>query len=283
MVPGFFVACIFLQKEVLELVKHKTAHRLIGHLLDTFNPRYVPPSMAGIAKPDPKMLVKTQSEDQRAPEAEQGTGLATTAEQEGNNQNTEPTKQESPLGLSKKDHDTRLKEIWSGGLGKALVLHCSSAQAAKSLLSTQHAADIVVDVARGGNGGLFEEVVGVEMINKVHAAIVEACMPPSPGEVDVLQDYFGSRALKRLVLSSAESARGNAASRFVEAFWSGVLKGRCGDLRETHAAKIVAAVCCAGTAKVKKAASAELRRAGVADPEGWASTLLHPQTKRQSL
>jgi len=183
--------------------------------------------------------------------------------------------------LSKKDHKTRLKEIWGGGLGKALVLHCSSAQAAKSLLSTQHAADVVVDVARGGTGGLLEEVVGVELINKVHAAIVEACMPPpSQGEVDVLQDYFGSRALKRLVLSSAESARGNAASRFVEVFWLGVLKGRCGDLRETHAAKIVAAVCCSGTAKVKKAAGAELRRAGVANPEEWASTLLHPQSKR---
>lgn len=254
----------------MELIKHKTAHRLIGHLLDPYNPLYVPSSRIGIVKPSTKTIVTNPTESNQTE--------VNNDNEDGGGPQTETAKQELPLGLSKKESSIRVREIWGGGLGTALVSQCLSSQTVKALLTTQHAADIVVDVARGGVDGVLEQVVGAEMIDKVHTAIIEACMPPSQGEADVLQDYFGSRALKRLVLSAGQSTT-ETNCKFVDALWSRVLKGRCAELRETHAAKIVAALCCV-SGKTGKSCLAELRLAGVADPQEWASTLLLPQSKR---
>jgi len=179
-----------------------------------------------------------------------------------------------PLGVSKKDPFLRRKELLDSGLGQVLVTLC--AESGADLIIAQHAGDVVGEVCRGGNDGVLEAVVGAEAIDAVHDAIVEAAAN-SLEEKDsgVLGSYFGSRVVRRLVLSSTEEGpAGKIAQRFTQALWEKALKGKCKKLHTSHAAKVLAAVVHSGVAKVVEEATAELKKAGKKDVSEWALSFL---------
>lgn len=123
-------------------------------------------------------------------------------------------------------------------------------------------------------------------LNDVHDAVVatvaSSLQPPShdysPSEEEgeknkekkekknVLEDYFGSRALRRLVLASNDDA---TAKGLVEKLWKGALTGKCKEVYEGHGAKVVAALVCCGSEKVKKEVKKEMVCV-VKDVEAWA-------------
>ena len=91
-----------------------------------------------------------------------------------------------------------------------------------------------------------------------------------------LGSYYGSRALRRLVLASKDDA---AARRFVDALWVGALKGRCVALHKTHAAKVLAAVVHGGSSVAAKGTRAELKKA-VGKVDEWAATFVQEKAKK---
>jgi pumilio family protein 6 len=102
----------------------------------------------------------------------------------------------------------------------------------------------------------------------------------------VLSNFFGSRALRRLVLASGDGGpSGAAAAAFTQKLWSGALQGRCAQWVDSHAAKVLAALLQCGDAAVKKEAAAELRPLvkGSSSLEEWSARLTakQPQQKPQ--
>jgi pumilio family protein 6 len=90
----------------------------------------------------------------------------------------------------------------------------------------------------------------------------------------VLTHFFGSRALRRLLLASgADDASGRLAAAFAGKLWLRVLKGRCKELVGTHAAKVLAALLQCGAADVKKQAAKELQAAVPGSLDEWAAGL----------
>lgn len=82
-----------------------------------------------------------------------------------------------PLGISKKDPDVRRRELLGGGapasLAAALCALC--AQQAGQLVRSQHGSDVLMEVCRGGEGGLLLECLGegaAEQLAAVHDALV---------------------------------------------------------------------------------------------------------------
>ncbi len=184
-----------------------------------------------------------------------------------------------PLGLSKKDPDVRRKELLAGGapasLAAALCALC--AQQAGQLVRSQHGSDILVEVCRGGEGGLLLECLGddaADQLAAVHDALVAAVAGGSEQaaaeeeeeeggqqqQEPVLPHFFGSRALRRLVLASNDGgAAGEAVAAFAGKLWRGALAGSCKQWVDTHAAKVLAAVLHCGDAATKQAAAKELK------------------------
>lgn len=132
------------------------------------------------------------------------------------------------LGLSKKDPLLRRRELLGppgspASLGSALAAACACAAGPQLRLAA--AGDVVVEVARGGAGGLLAEVAGEGAVRAVHAAIVAEAGrgregeggPGAQGEGEaagpqgehVCTHYYASRALRRCAGGRA-GARGCA-------------------------------------------------------------------------
>ncbi|KAL4527235.1 hypothetical protein Ndes2437A_g02409 [Nannochloris sp. 'desiccata'] len=236
-----------IQKDLGDFVGHKAAHRVFLQLLNPDCPRYLPPSLTDLMHPAEKILTqaggagksKKEEEEEEAKDAEKND-----SEDEDEEEGVGAAQKLSagPLGVSKKDPFLRRKELLDGGLGQVLVTLC--AESGADLIVAQHAGDVVGEVCRGGNDGVLEAVVGADAIDAVHDAIVEAAANTLEEENSgVLGSYFGSRVVRRLVLSSTEEGlAGKIAQRFTQALWEKALKGKCKKLRVSHAAKVLAAV-----------------------------------------
>lgn len=204
-----------------------------------------------------------------------------------------------PLGASKKDPEVRRRELLGGGggggasLAAALVQLC--AERAGELIRSQHGSDVLVEVCRGGEGGLLEsclEGAGASLAG-VHDALVasvaggaDATASAAPqqdsqqgGEEEpVLSHFFGSRALRRLVLASGDGGgSGAAAGAFAAKLWAGALRGRCRQWVGTHAEKVLAALAQCGEAATKAAARKELAPLVGGSLDEWAAKLTAKQ------
>lgn len=251
---------LILQQELDALISDKYAHRILLQLLSPDNPRYVTPTLLRIMHPEEKihsgnsMASGAADDDGSDDELEEGNG--------GNE------KKQGKLGESKKDPILRRRELLENGtLGKALVNVCK--ESASDLVASQYASDVVVEVCTGGKDNVLENVVGAEEIDAVHRMIVDAAKEGlEKDDLGVLGSYYGSRALRRLVLASQEKQ--GAATRFVDSLWKEVLQGKCVELHTTHAAKVLAAVVHSGSSTAKKGIVKELK-SKVKNVEQWAN------------
>lgn len=192
----------------------------------------------------------------------------------------------------------RRRELLGGGgggasLAAALVQLC--AERAGELIRSQHGSDVLVEVCRGGEGGLLEgclEGAGASLAD-VHDALVAAvacgadataaAAPQQDGqqgrqEEPVLSHFFGSRALRRLVLASGDGGgSGAAAGAFAAKLWAGALRGHCRQWVGTHAEKVLAALAQCGEAATKAAARKELAPLVGGSLDEWAAKLTAKQ------
>ena len=275
-----------MQKDVDDLVGNKAAHRVILQLLHPDFSRYLPPALATMVHPPQKILKLAgtgkafdDSDNESSSDDDEEEDQVEDKEQEKVDGEEEKEEEEGskapvlgPLGVSKKDSLLRRKELLEGGLGEALVTLCAASGA--ELVCAQYAADVVAEVCRGGQDGVLEQVVGAAAIDAVHDTVIAAAAKGIESEDGgLLGSYWGSRAVRRLILAS--SAEGECASRFVEKLWSDALKGKCKELKDSHGAKVLAAVVHSGCAGAAKGAVAELKKAGEKKPTEWANKFLH--------
>ena len=169
----------------------------------------------------------------------------------------EATTIETQLGVSKKDDSLRQKEILEASLWNAVVTAVSTSSA--QYICKQYTSDIVVELCTGGENNLLEEISGSEDIDTIHTAVLESADT-------LLTDYYGSRALRRIILASNEK-HGDSAKRFTRLLWKNHVQGTCNKLKDSHAAKIVAAFIHCGCPDIAAKAKKEIK---VKDPVAWA-------------
>ncbi len=236
------------QSDVDDIISDKHGHKVLLQLLCPFSPKYFTPELVAIMKP------RTIEISKRI---------------EPENEGDEATTLETQLGLSKKDDLLRRQEILKDGLWKSIsaVLEESAAD----LLNKQFASDVVVEACIGGDDNVLEETFGnADAVNSVHEAVIGAIS----SNQEILESYFGSRAIRRVVLASSGST-GSGATRFTERLYDEIVKGKAAKLKTTHAGKIIAALVVCGCGGVVKGIRAELKKAG--DKDGglaWAKALV---------
>lgn len=180
----------------------------------------------------------------------------------------------------------RRRELLGGGLAAALAALCTDQ--AGQLIRSQHGSEVLVEVCRGGEGGVLGESLegGADALAGVHNALVAAVAAgaasssgaASQEEEPTLSHFFGSRALRRLVLASGDGgAAGAAAAAFAAKLWSGALQGQCSGWVDSHAAKVLAAVAQCGDAAVRATAAKELQPLVQGSVERWAAKLTAKQ------
>ena len=178
----------------------------------------------------------------------------------------------------------RRRELLGGAGGLAVALTTLCMEHAETLMRSAHASEIVVEVCRGGQSGMLVECLPKgSTLSAVHDALVAAVVGDSAGcstaakpehQEPVLTHFFGSRALRRLVLAScADDASGASAAAFVGKMWVGVLEGRCQHWIDTHAAKVLAALLECGDAHVRVAAAQEMAALMPGTVNQWALRL----------
>ncbi|KAG2439363.1 hypothetical protein HXX76_004722 [Chlamydomonas incerta] len=211
---------------------------------------------------------------------------------------------ERVLGSSKKDPAIRRRELLgSGPKSLSAALTAVVAGAAVALVRSPHSCELVVEVARGGEGGLLAELDAAG-VGAVQEALVEdaARSPdevaeaagasigdeeeaqgavPSPAAAEhVFLNFFSSRALRRLVLAAAEEeGGGGAAAGFAKQLWDRAVKGRCKQWVGTHAEKVLAALLHCGVPEVQAAAAKELKPLVKGPVEEWAGKFLSHKDK----
>ena len=234
-----------MQEEIGEVIENRHGHKVLLQLLRPFSARYFSPEVIGILKPPTKRITKRV-------EGEEG---------------EDPTTIETVLGVSKKDDILRRQEILKDGLWKAISGNLKAS--ASDLICKQYASDVVVEACIGGEGNFLETSFGKEDIDSIHDALVSS-------DDDILTNYFGSRSIRRIVLASQDEQGGDSARRFTEKLWQKRIKGKCSKLKESHAAKILAAMVYCGCPNVVKGVKKELK---MKEPEKWADEFVAGKTK----
>ncbi|KAF5840452.1 hypothetical protein DUNSADRAFT_16686 [Dunaliella salina] len=199
-------------------------------------------------KSDGKEASKKGKEGEKLKRGQQSTGSVDKANEEGEQEEGAEQKEtlapggKRILGLSKKDELLRRKELLgpagsSNSLAAALTSTC--AKRAGALLRTAHAADVVVEVARGGAQVCF-----------LYALLLAGSEPGSGGE---------------------------CARQLAQALWQRALQGQCQRWVGTHAEKVLAALLHCGCEDVAKQAASELARALPTheDPVAWSERFVH--------
>eukprot|EP00887_Chlorella_sp_A99_P001683 scaffold8.g1683.t1 len=315
--------------DLAELAQHKYAHRLLLRLLAPGCSRHLPPQLSAIAAPPAKATTAAattaaaggaeaeaeaeagdEKGERQAKRAAAGGGRKSrggeAAEEEEEEEEEEEGEGEGggggarragPLGARRRE----LLGSGAGSLAQALVALCSSR--AGELLRGQHGGEVLLEVARGGEGGLLAAAAGADALDAVHAAVAAAAAGAGEeggeeGGEEEGQERQGQRkaedpgrrpaaplTLRRLVLASAEAGpAGAAATQAVALLWRDALQGRCARWVGTHAAKVLAALLHCGSAEVRAAAAAELAPLlprGAAGVEAWAAQFLSKHGRKE--
>ncbi|KAK9834069.1 hypothetical protein WJX81_007630 [Elliptochloris bilobata] len=223
-----------IMEHMAEAAVHRYARRVLLQLLAPDCSRYLPPHLHAFLHPS-----------QPAPAQSNGGEVAA-------------------LGVSKKGQDVRRAELLGSGpksLAAALASACNDR--AGAWLRSPTACDVVVEVARGGSGGLLYSA-DAEGVAALHTAIVADLVGVAPSPSAGEPDEAGGE----------EGMGGEAARVFTSLLWRDALQGRCEGLLGTHAKKVLAAVAHCADAPVRQEAAAELGGLISQPLSQWAAALL---------
>jgi pumilio family protein 6 len=209
------------------------------------------------------------------------------------------------FGISRKDAETRRRELFGkeGHLARSLVAACATN--ASAMLRSPEACDVLFETCSGGAGGVVVDGVGVEQLAELHDAVAEAARASVAGEEEeeeeeeegegggggdekprlpLHEDYFSTRTLRRMVLEipGTASAGGSGAAAaaagtgtpppvFATSLWESAVSRDPNAWIDGHGAKVVAALARqvaddAVAAEAKKAIGARVKNK---TPEEW--------------
>lgn len=186
--------------------------------------------------------------------------------------------EERVLGLSKKDPLSRRRELLASGgkdsFAASLLRACTPV--AGALLRGPVTCDLIVEAARGGEGALLQEIAPTEL-TQLHDAIVaeaarddadvaaqapvdaeEAGPAAAPPAEHIFTQFYSSRALRRLLLASADDGPAAPATALAVKLWSGACAGRCRRWVGGHGEKVLAALLHCASPEVRNAAAKEI-------------------------
>ena len=186
------------------------------------------------------------------------------------------------FGISRKDAETRRRELFGkeGHLARSLVAACATN--ASAMLRSPEACDVLFETCSGGAGGVVVDGVGVEQLAELHDAVAEAARASVAGEepeeeeeeegeggaggdekprLPLHEDYFSTRTLRRMVLEipgaaspipGTASAGGSGAAAaagtgtpppvFATSLWESAVSRDPNAWIDGHGAKVVAAL-----------------------------------------
>ncbi|CAK9224791.1 unnamed protein product, partial [Sphagnum troendelagicum] len=237
-----------IMKDLQELVLHKNGRRVILYLLAPRVTRYFPPDILAVLEP-PAPVDSTNWKPE-------GKGAIDKDEEEED--------EEGIVGVGKKDPLLRRFQLLvTSGLAKELADVCRVH--ARELLHSQWGTDVIFEVAMGGANSELWKAAPSE-VTAVHKAISSlVALPQISMDVDdkpeehVMEGYFSSRTIRRLILESQLPPSGVDAESFSAIFWSTAIKGNCKRWAKGHSAKVVSAFGACADEHTKLAAKAELQ------------------------
>jgi pumilio family protein 6 len=270
------------QAQLLKVVQHPTARRLVLNLLHPRCGRYLPPDIMA-ALPVVHDSPAAQAADGEAGAAEGGAADA------GDGDDDEDEDEDDDHGVgdgkpgvmaaSKKPPSVRRAQLLAF-LARALVQTCSAH--AGQLLGHVTGCDVIYEVARGGEGDALREAAGDAAIQEVVSAIaaaVTASETAAPAGDDagastpLREDFHASRTLRRLVLDSPQAAA---------ALWKHCLASHVAKWAQGHGAKVLAACVACDDAPTRAAAGAAVQKLSGVVAKGqsaatWAAQFMHTE------
>ncbi|KAG0574443.1 hypothetical protein KC19_VG262600 [Ceratodon purpureus] len=178
-------------------------------------------------------------------------------------------------GVSKKDPSLRRSELLSkSGLAKDLAETCRAN--AKEMLQSQWGSEVIYEVAMGGvNGELWQTIPGA--ILSLHKEIADLATIENQDDEDVhiMEQYFSSPTLRRLILNSTPPPAGVEGLSFSAVFWSVALKTKCKRWAQGHSQRVVSAFRECADLATREAAKSQIK--SLTD-----SGLLKPVTTRMN-
>lgn len=195
------------------------------------------------------------------------------------------------INVSKKDPLARRKELLGqgkGSLSQALIKVVK--ENVGDLLRNQNGCDIVLELARGGGEdavlctscGCDEDVGALHRAISAEAAEPLAAAAKAEGAGDskdhILQDYFGSRTIRRLIVYGSDDSKpcSKVASDFSTSLWNDAVNQVVDKLYGTHAEKVLAAMASSAPASVQKECASALKKLlGNGDLKAWVAKFEH--------
>lgn len=257
-----------LQAELAELLDNTSARRVLLQLLNpSAASRLLSPEAAAALDPPQRLKAAAPAKASAdATEPAQPDAAAAAMADGAKADSSAPSSQadavqQVPLGLSKKDPVVRRRELLGSGKGSlAAGLLSAASDAAAALLHGKNSGELVTELVRGGSDGLLQEAEP-DALASLHDAVVDLAAQPleAAGDDHVLTEFYSSRTLRHLVLSSADGS----AVPFIEKLWARVFNDHCKQYLGSHAEKVLSALLECGSESVKEAARQQLQ--GVLD------------------
>ena len=234
--------------------------------------KHLPPHAVALLHPPERLVaVPKPAAEAAAPSGAEDANEAPPATASPPATDAQVPQDEQVLGASKKDAATRRAELVGAGEGsfaRALLAHCT--ENAGALLRRADGGKAVEEAACGHAGGASLWQKEREQVCALHSAIAQAVAPVGAGEGDakpLIEDLFASRALRRMVLQSAD-AQHEAARCLAQTLWAEGLKGCCASTVEGHGGKVLAALADVAQGDVRADVREQLRPC-VEDVDEW--------------
>ena len=276
------------QGQLLKVMQHPTARRLVLNLLHPRCGRYLPPDIMA-ALPVVQDVAAAPPADgtaaDAAPETAAGGDAGGDSDGDGDDEDDDDDHgvgdgKPGVLAASKKPPSVRRAQLLAF-LARALVQTCSAN--AGLLLGHATGCDVMYEVARGGEGDALRTAAGdaaiQEVVDAIAAAVTasESAAPSGDGgaaaSTPLREDFHASRTLRRLVLDSPQAAA---------ALWKGCLAAHVAKWATGHGAKVLAACVACGDAGTRAAAGAAVQKqpglvAKGQTPAAWAAQFMHSE------
>lgn len=177
---------------------------------------------------------------------------------------------------SKKDDLTRRKELLLEGsrsLSEALIELC--VKETQILLHCRRGCDILVEIARGGDGELIE----IEKIKSIHESIIQSCKDPT-----TLTERISKGAIIQLI-NFSNHVDSEFAQLFCKRIWSEVFQSNCKDWIESSVKDVLVSLVQCGDPSVS--ASIKLEISTLLEKEGqtldqWMERIKEEKTAKKT-
>ena len=231
-----------LAAQMSDVCMDKYGRRVVLHLIAP-SKGHLPPQTQEVLKPSKRTIeashlrlpsAEYDSEEEEEEEEEENGGGA--MEEGGEGVNGEKKASKKPL-------ETKCQELLFGASKLAAALTKVCKDEAEAMLCSPHASDILTEVALLFESGAWDDAVGADAIRAVPeavAALVREAASKESFEGTVLDNFYGTRALRDLVGASCEQGTGAFASMLWDDGLDGGSLGK--KLENTHAEKLVRAL-----------------------------------------